>query len=339
MDAVLLYCRPKARFHFGKIAPDENSWLNTTDLWIPSDTLFSAIANILADVYPSEVDDLLKNFENGTIRISSGFYFLETAEKRVFLLPKPAHYGLKVTQKFKDFNRILFISQTVWEAGWMFEEWAEKCLYLQGGKVVVAKSDVPEALWPNADKIQLFEESDYPRVKVSTQKRENNYFSLTTISIGDNKALDPNCFSHFYFLMEVANTEWKNSEAYKMIQTAIELLPHQGIGGERSTGCGLMEKVEIVPFSPPSIQKDKYCSVSLVWPKNETELGCIERYQVQTRGGRWLGPSRQLKLVRMINEGAYCTQNIDGGIAHIGYDDPTHYWRYGKAFCLETHPV
>lgn len=343
MQAVLLRCKPRARFHFGKIAPDENSWLNTADHWLPSDTLFSALANILADAYPDEVDNLLQHFAAGRVKISSGFYVLEVNGKHIFFLPKPAHYALAVKEAgkktFKDFNDVKFISKTVWEKGWLFNDWEEHCHFLQEGQVVVAKGELPNDLEENQiKKINLFKESDFPRVKVHTQKRENNFFSLTTISIGDNREVLQNSAVHFYFLLETEGN-FKATEDFKKIKTAINMLPDHSIGGERSTGCGRLESTAFIDFTPPSMGTGHYSSVSLTLPKNETELSQIERYQVTTRGGRKLGPTRQLKFVRMLAEGAYSTSLIEGSIAHIGYDKPEEFWRYGKAFCLETRIV
>lgn len=346
MQAVLLHCKPRARFHFGKPAPDSNTSLNTAGEWLPSDTLFSALINILAEIYPDEVERLLGHFLSGDVVISSAFYALDTGEKTVFFLPKPAHYGLQVSEEFKRFNRVKLISQTVWEQGWLFDEWTSQCVFLQNGTVVAAKSDLPKTFFEGKTddeqkailtRIALYRDADFPHVKNHTQDRLNRFYYVTTTSIADNRAFMPGSSVHMYFLFDTV-PGFEREPDFAKIRTAIQLLPDRGVGGERSGGCGFFEKAEFRTFHPPSTGSGHYCMVSLTIPGNPAEFERLERYQVQTRGGRQYGSAeKRFDFIRMLSEGAYANGKVQGQIVKIGMNEGHTVWRYGKAFCLETH--
>ncbi len=348
MQAVLLRCRPLARFHFGKLAPDSNTSLNTAGAWLPSDTLFSALANILADIAPKEMDGLLDCFFTRKVSISSGFYALETGEKTIFFLPKPAQYGLRVEGEFKAYNRVKLISKTVWEKGLRYEDWEKQCLFLQNGAAVVDRDELPVAFFEGksetdlkkaAAQLALFQEDDFPHVKNHTQDRLNRYYSVTSTGIADNSLFLPKSSVHMYFLLEV-QPEFEASPEFQLIQAAIRMLPDRGVGGERSAGCGLYESAEFQAFTPPNTGTGHYCSVALTVPANPAELRRLECYQVTTRGGRRYGSDeKRFSFIRMMAEGAYATGKVDGHVVKIGKNKGHDVWRYGKAFCLETHPV
>ena len=93
MNAVILKCKPFSAFHFGQVAVDADTSLNDTSEFLHSDTLFSAIINLAARVYPSEVNTLLALFGHNDVlpkvRLSSGFYCLQKGESFLYFLPKP----------------------------------------------------------------------------------------------------------------------------------------------------------------------------------------------------------------------------------------------------------
>lgn len=353
MQAVILQCRPRARFHFGKVAPDNNSSLNDTSEWLPSDTLFSALINTLALFCDkSDVDRIVGHFDTGQVRISSGFYLLRTLERDIFLLPKPNNLAFEVTENFKDFNRVQLISRTVWEHGWAFKEWPDKCYFLQKGVVVVAKSELPEltdklkeiktdvARIEAVAKIRLFSKTDYPRVKVHSPDQQNAFFYLSTICLADNhdlKYLPEGSSAHLYFLLDVEAGFEKNAD-YATLLTAIRLLPDQGLGGERTAGCGLFEKCDFQHFAPPQvIGETQQCSLSLSLPTAD-ELTQALAYSVITRGGREYTGGK-LDYIRMMSEGAVSDSVWSGRIAKVGEHGGTDFLRYGKAFCLPVRAI
>lgn len=353
MKAIILKCRPRARFHFGKVAPDNNTSLNDTSEWIPSDTLFSALINILATAFDKPVvDKIINHFDAGHVRISSGFYLLRLSDRDIYFLPKPAHIALEVTGNFKKYNKVKFISRTVWEEGWPFSEWEDKCYFLQNGSIVVAKSEVPELASPlstlsdrgkqesSLSKIKIYSIHDFPRVKTHAQGSQDAFFYLSTVCIADEADLSGVLEGsvHFYFLLENA-PELERTEEFKALMTAISLLPDQGIGGERSAGCGLFDGISISDFEPFKISgASQQCSLSLTLPKDEQELHQVIAYQIQTRGGR-AHQGGKLNFIRMMTEGAVALNSIEGKIAAIGNPVASDFLRYGKSFCLPVRSI
>lgn len=346
MKAIILVCKPRSRFHFGGIAPDESAWLNTSDKWLHSDTLFSALINIAAEVYStSDVEEILHAFENGSVRISSGFYMLADSKMSspVFLLPKPAHYVLEIIdspEASKKFNKVRFISKRVWEAGWGWKEWQEHCWFMQNGTAVIAQEELPS---PQDDaqttRICLWEEEDYPRVKVHTIDRTESFFYITTITIADNSNLLEDWGVHFYFLIDT-KPGFENSDIYRRIQTTIQLLPYRGIGGERSVGCGQLVTVIERDFSlTPDFDSPLRCSISLTSP-TENDLSIARYYSVLSRGGRrYGGQNKQFLFVRMMAEGSVFEGHAQGNIPIIGRNLGHNVRRYGKPFCLPVKNI
>lgn len=334
LQAYLLRCKPRARFHFGKVAPDNNTSLNATSEWLHSDTLFSAVVNILAALYPvTEVDDLVEHFRNSDIRLSSAFYCLMQGESPIFFLPKPVHYR----SASKQLNRVKFISKAVWEEGWKPDDWGDptKCVFLQNGAVVAARKEIKEIAAIKTKKVNLFEEADAPRVKVHSIDQQDSFFYLTYLAIADNSELFADYTAHFYFLIETSEGFEKTAD-YQKIVDALHLLPVQGIGGERTSGCGQFEGLEKIDFSLPQNQGG-FCTLSLALPKPE-EFAQFEAYQVLTRGGRNFGSETTqsyLDFVRMLAEGAFSRTKITGDIANIsGRVAQEVYLRYGMPIQL-----
>lgn len=343
MVAVILRCQPRARFHFGGLALDTNSWLSTTSEWMPSDTLFSAIINTLASFCDAqETSRLMHHFLEGRIKISSGFYLLELEGKNIFFLPKPAHFALVTPgDEFKKFAAVKLISKTVWEAGWSPDTWETNCVLLQNGKVLAAKSDLPEN-FPDrsfeskaAAKISLYQVSDYPRVKVHSPVRTENFFHFTCVHIADNTLWLSGSSVSIYFLVDHLGIE--DQEDWQKIQAAIRMLPHMGIGGERAAGCGYFEDAFFENFAIKDSKSGYFASVSLTLPATEVELKKTLYYQIQTRGGRQYGSEeKKFDYVRMMSEGAVSKGLIYGHSAKIGKNEGHDVYRYGKAFCLPT---
>lgn len=346
MRAIILVCKPYARFHFGGIAPDENAWLNTSDEWLHSDTLFSAIVNIAAEVYSqSEVEEMLYAFNKGDIRISSGFYVLTDSalSSPIFFLPKPLHYSLELpslndweeSKKYKDLNKVRLISKRVWEAGWNFNEWNENCYFIQNGIAVVAKEELPSFQDDiQAKRIYLWRQENYPRVKVHTTEKSESFFHITTTVIGENSSILKNWNVHFYFLIDVKK-EFEETKTFKRIQTAIRMLPFRGIGGERSIGCGQIEGIIEHDFSlSPTFETTLQCSISVISPSQEDML-IAQYYGILSRGGRrYGGQHKRFLYVRMMSEGSIFKGKPEGTIPIIGRNLGHDVRRYGKSFCL-----
>ena len=85
----------------------------------------------------------------------------------------------------------------------------------------------------------------------------------------------------------------------------------------------------------------KYINVSLLNPKDDSELKCIEYADTIIRGGRRIGLEdalssklNTLKIVKMIKEGAVLNKKIDGKVVDISPNGDSSFLRNGKCICL-----
>jgi CRISPR-associated protein Csm4 len=139
---------------------------------------------------------------------------------------------------------------------------------------------------------------------------------------------------HFYFLLDIENL---TTDETKLLNQVLYLLPYEGIGGERTTGCGLFLGFVKQAFNLQVIDNQYFVSISLVNPNHNEEFQAFKNYQIVTRGGRQIGQSggQILKKVNMIAEGAVVAQAIRGRIVSIAPAGlKTPYLRNGIAMTL-----
>lgn len=315
--AVILKCLPQSRFHFGRVGLDVNTSLNDSSIIPHSDTLFSAMIHVGARLleHDAEVDALVDLFrgENAApkVKISSGCYCLENAKGDfLYFLPKPLHLNLIKTEHPKDLKKIQFISKEVWELGLNPNDWKTKC------KIIDKLFVVTEAEYDHfqlSEQAVFFKEIALPKVTVHKEDKKDSFFYQTTIQI---MPLNENVKVHYYFLLETQDLV--DSET-NLLNQILDILPYEGIGGERTTGCGLFESVVYEDFDLKVPNANRFVTISLTNPQSDAEFKAFENYQIVTRGGRQLGQSNQqfLKKVNMIAEGALVNQAVQGRLVSI----------------------
>lgn len=350
MQAVILKCRPGSRFHFGEVAPDADTALNDSSDFCHSDTLFSALINIVQSFDPASTNALVARFESGDVRISSVFHCLKVDLMRemIWFFPVPAHYNMYADAKYqKRFSAIHFISKKVWEEKILPDQWAqkldEKKLVLLQHRFLVHRSELSTAALTAADQIKLITNTQLPKVTVHQLTQDNSLFQHSTVQIANNgyllndkdQPLLPHLRIHFYFLLDCSD-DFKDGPLYQTMLTAIQLLPETGLGGDRSTGCGLFEETEIVQDFALNITARSHASLSLTAPDGENELKKTEYYQTILRGGRATRTEAQpLRMVRMMREGALLSPSVKGRLVDIAPPGSTlPFLRNGKAFTV-----
>ncbi len=258
MQAVILKCPPHAQFHFGRIAPDQNTSLDDTSTFIHSDTLFSSIVNTAARILePNELSMLLGWFESenaAKVRISSGFYCLETGEQYIYFLPKPVTWVAKNTTKSKELKKIkkvAFVSKKIWEEGIKPDQWEATCHFIQD-KFVIHSSELENVNIPP----RIYHKDSLPKVNVHKPNRDNSIYYQTNIQLQSTASIGV----HFYFLLEHDLDE----EAYRLLETVLNWIPEEGIGGERTVGCGQLAAIDYKDFQLNINGTSRYCGISLV---------------------------------------------------------------------------
>ncbi len=345
MQAIILQCPERARFHFGNIALDENTSLDDTAVYPHSDTLFSAIINTANLLAPDLVDDLIDAFESGLVKHSSAFFCLENRGDWIYFLPKPMHTNLWAPPEgvsYKRMAKIAFLSKAVWETGLTPDEWfdTQHCRVLAERFVVtVAEADRLPVAFDDPRKGAIYKVLTLPKVRVHTTDSSGGYFHQTSVQLLQHRADSEGRFAktHYYLLLEHQLT----GDLAELFQGILDVLPDQGIGGERTVGCGRLLGVKREEFSwelPTDTAHN--VALSLLNPRS-TETNAIHIYKTITRGGRRVagfGAETYLNRVRMLQEGALVDKGVKGRLVAIGPDEaPDRFIRAGRHFAAPLH--
>lgn len=323
IDIIKIPLQPYTRFHFGDFRLDEKVALGHTSGLAHSDLVFSALINAYSEKN-ADTDNFIQLFLNDKIKLSSLFYYLQNETESIYLLPKPVFLDLYSPRdkQHKKRNRIAFISQKVWQQGLNPGKWitgkgkaGDNYTLIQDGNILLTKQEA-DAFGLN-DKSTVFYEQEHPNSPIRKQNNESIFYE-TDLHIGkiDNVKIG-------FYLMYQSEEEEKN----KLLQ-ALNILRYSGIGGNRTVMGRTM--IDNLDFDTLEFKGDKLTNVSLINPKDENELKKIEYFKTMLRGG-----TVNVKVVRMVKEGALLNDNITGQIPVIGTDICNNpLYRYGKAFTI-----
>jgi CRISPR-associated protein Csm4 len=336
MEAVILECPKRARFHFGKIALDNNTSLEDTDISPRSDTLFSAMMVTAAQLFEKEqeVNAFADLFEKGVIRHSSAFFCLEIdrkADRWIFFLPKPPSCDLWPADDYKKARKIQYLSKEVWESGLKPDQWLTDCVIIDR-KFVVTKAEA-ELLGPTfqqKDKAAIYETNTLPKVAVHVLDQENGFFHQTSVQLCTHPTGSPSV--HYYFLMDTS-LQGKDRHRLDMV---LQVMADNGIGGERFVGCGRLRSIITgIPFDWKIENPEQFVSLSLINP-GEDELTNCHYYKTILRGGRPTRNDGILERVRMLQEGAVIDNKVSGQLVDIS-TGTGKYLRCGKSLIAPLH--
>jgi len=328
MQAVILRCRPNSQFHFGNFAFFGETFLDYASEIPHSDTLFSALVNIYDTVYAenkNDTDIFVELFNQRKIKISSGMFCIEHQGKMIYFLPKPIECNLAKSDNHKKLKKIAYISKGVWETGVSPNRWDTDCLIIDS-KFVCLKNEL--AGFESLETVKLFEKDSLPKVKVHSDSQDDSFYHQTNLTIADNSEIGIQL--HYYFLYE---TDLDN-KMQKRFETTIRVLADTGLGGQRSTGCGLFDSVEFVTdFKFRTTNTQKHCALSLISPsKTNADLDKAIYFQLIIRGGK-----NKTNIVRMLAEGAVVKPDICGQIVDISKQKDKSVLRFGLNFSIPIH--
>ncbi len=322
MKIIELIPLPGSQFHFGEILPqNEVQNMNAVASFPSSDLLFSALVNIWAKIF-GDAGNLVALFENDKIQLSSAFFYLKYQTKTIRFLPKPVVAGLFKTEGHKKLKKIDFVSEDIVKNGILPTVWLnpEICTLIEGKFLCLST----ELSTDDAQNISIYKELTVPKVKVHTTEKEHTLYSQNNIAF---LPLEGGESGYYFYLNETLPEEEKIK-----FNTVLKLLIDEGLGGERSSGCGLFKEIRIGNVDSLLTDSSKYyLSLSLSNPATD-EFNYFEYYKLTTRGGRRLQEGGRLKLVNMIAEGAIVSNKVSGRIVDISPAKNRRYLRYGKTF-------
>lgn len=175
-------------------------------------------------------------------------------------------------------------------------------------------------------------EITYPKVRVQSLSQEGVYYHQVNLQLQRLQTRTHAVQTHLYFLLDHAlpeSTEHQEKASWSRLQASLQLLGDEGIGGERSSGCGQLAGVEIREAKsmgfPQADNTQTQCLLSLGIPANQAELNAFRHYQLKIRGGGSLGihgkKEQHRSQVRMIAEGAIFEGKLHGKLADVSPPD------------------
>lgn len=343
MKAIILKCRPGSRFHLGEYTDNQNTVSYNTAEYIHSDVLFGAFISAMSKIYPEKLNNFRQLFGDGKIRFSSAFYCIKQKDtnRYIYLLPKPFSLNLADLNEqidHKAVKKVKFISKSIYEKGITFEKWFtdecimpnDTCVFLReefDKNDSVSKKEFEELSF------KLYEKVDLQKVKIHTDEINNEeeekgegegkLHAQTDIMILGSEEMAVN----WYFLLDL-NDQLSKDDANIFYQT-LDLMISNGIGGDRSSGCGKIEGMEIEDFNinvtNPSNQQ---LLLSLVFPK-EAEKDKYLYYKTKIRGGMWYGSgeNERFKKIMALEEGSILEGNISPQIIDLTKNNKP-LWKY-----------
>lgn len=330
-QAFILTCKPGSQFHWGKPPLDDETALDTVSELLHSDTIFAALVDLAARI-DDQLPDLLKQWsDTGLLRISSAFALLQfpNSKNRLFFLPKPATLYVEADKRRR---KITFVSAGVWENGVMPEDWDKLCVVIQH-KYVALKTEIPMSLHESLDELTVLETATFPKVAVHKISKEDSIYFQTNLLTPRHGHFTTN----FYFLLGCDRDAIADTDYNRLIEL-IGLLVAEGLGGERSTGCGVFQQVLPTPFPMHlTMANREQALLSLYLPLDHNEFKNCLYYRTVIRGGRRI-TGGALDRIKMIGEGAILSGQVQGKIVELQPSVASNpHWRSGIAFSLPVH--
>lgn len=311
MKLTICQFRPKGPLHLG----EREGWLEGTNTFIHSDTLFSAFLNAFLLLFgKKELENLIGKFKNyePPFLISSAFPYWQ--ESLFFPVPKNQ---ISIEKKVK---KIEFVEQKGFEEllqGKRLDNFLDKLK-------TIPQEEEPHYPWDieNVPRVGLSRFDNHPGER---------FFYFGEVNYKENAG--------FFFLIKYLNKEFKDK-----FEATIRLLADEGIGGDRSSGKGFFE---LLTFKEIEIKvpenADGVITLSLYYPKDESEIIGIKNgfYELLERKGYIYSPyckTLRRKSIRMFVEGSIFPKPPErlGKLVSVKPDIFTIHevYRYGYIFDL-----
>ncbi len=267
----------------------------STETFIRSDTLYSAICTIAAQIYPNEVlNKVFLNTPKSAIVVSSVF----PRHKDTLFYPKPVSYfpanfdELEYTQQ-KNFKKVQFVDTA------LLEQLLNDDQKTFPDKKVDKEVDIKSGCWKTDafdDNNGLYKKLEMPRIVTDRLSTATQIFHYAELHFSEDAGL--------FFV-----AQFDNKEAQEYFDTALRVLADTGIGGDRSVGKGRFEivKTSKVADLPKSQNPNAALLLSLYVP-TETELAAIDLqksyYNLVTRQGWVSNHTHRRQTIRAFAEGS-----------------------------------
>jgi len=309
----LKYCQLtfKTPFHLG----EREGWLEGSQVFVRSDTLFSAICHGFRLLYGEAGLGSLLPFgekKDSPLFLSSAFPW--QGDKHYLPMPKNL-----LSQGDKKLKKALFVDSSNWE------------------KLIAGKQpdDEMDLLNPADESNLPWRTYDIPRVGLSRRNNspEDRFFYQTLVEYKPDAGL------YFFYQWE---TEEKETLLEAKFKAALRLLADEGLGGDRTSGKGWMEMPQFKEMALGTPEDaDGVILLSLYHPL-AAEYAKLSNgfYELIERKGYLYSPdgcSLQKRPIRMFTEGSVfpsIESGLKGRVADVTPDafKAHQVYRNGKAF-------
>lgn len=320
----------KTQLHLGRAtgpAQTGSLGLQNTEIYIPADTLFSAICQMWATFYDaaSLTAFLSKYTADSTappFMLTSVFPFAHD----VYLFPKP----LTWTDRSKESKRVRFVSHNVFQdiiSG--TPPIFKKNNLINGENVWGSPNEIDQLKKAMDDEPVVWKTATRPRVTIGSQNAGSEIWHVQTVQF--NK-----CCGLWFA------ADFDSDETQQKIETLFRVLGDCGIGGERNAGYGQFDIVEVDNLEIPTADAgNQFVTLSPMCPKSQEQLEHLLKGDIAytlTQSTGWLsatGSAKRRNQVNMFSEGSVLNISEEqvGRLVDLKPDTWSHpVYRYGYAW-------
>ena len=320
----------KSQLHLGRAtgpAQTGSLGLEKTEIYIPADTLFSAICQTWAMFYgPENLSAFLNGYtEDSTVlpfMLTSAFPFANS----IYFYPKP----LALSTTSKKSKRVQFVSHSIFQ-DLIFgnpPEFEENQL-INGEKVWIRPEERKQLSISVDNDFHIWTISTRPRVTLGSRNSGSEIWHVQTVQFNTD------CGLWFAAQFDADETQQK-------IETLLRVLGDTGIGGERNAGYGQFD-LETADLELPETEAgNQFITLAPISPKSPAQLGNLltgdVTYNLNAPTG-WVsatGTAIRRKQVHMFAEGSVLNAGEEQRIGRLIDLRPDNYahpvYRYGYAW-------
>jgi len=358
MKFLAVKIKPKSSFHLG----EREEWREGSKTCIPADTLFSALGHCYQLLY-GDINNLIQEFkEHPPFLLSSAFPYWH--DDYYFPLPKNSYLqpqdlsrlkeSLNEKEPSKAKNGENCVSQdTVIKAikkiqyvnlpslrfllsGQRLSNLILKCLKDKAFKTLpVILPGVPEKVAEVEGRKTPWIIDNVPRIALSRISHHpgESFFNFGEVYYEKQAGM--------FVLIKINCPDWEDK-----IKALFYLLSHEGVGGDRTCGKGILQKPEFTEIELPDIEQGDgiYC-LSPYFPKENERTGLAQGYyELEERKGYIFSPwgrSLRRRSLRVFAEGSVFPRNGErvGNLVDVTPDSfkAHRVYRYGLILSLRCY--
>ena len=262
----------------------------------------------------------------------------EYLEENPKILKKIQFISFEILRKLQQGQKISLSQYHILDGTYLIDEKDVKLLGLDSFFSLIENSNaklekIERAIRRN---ITIFEILDEQKVRIDRVTGESEPFTESKFKFHiseyyvkeSEKEINFQLISGFYFLLDFSGL---NKELTNRVFSSIKLIIDEGIGGKRSTGCGLVDDIDIKDIDEKfeyfnlfnNEDKGYFTNISLVYPSVE-EIENVRFFSIYGRSGFVYSVeniSQRFNDVNFIGEGAIFDKKIRGKLIQVASDE------------------